>query len=158
MSSQSNTALTSEQVSEQAEEVVAKKLELFLHPLLIMLDAYLDKRLVRTFLKSIASILVFRNFKQGLTLSELGAYLGEASRCAAGTKRISRLLHSLKWGKWMIEEFLWKRADQRLSELETQGKLALCIWDGSVLEKPESDHTEGMCAVKSSKAVRLRKQ
>src|SRR5262245_42645993 len=103
MSSQSNTALPSEQVTDRVEEVLAKNLEVFLHPLLLILDAYLDKRLVRTFLKSIAGILLFRNFKQGLYLSELGAYLGEASQCAAGTKRISRLLHSLKWGKWIIE-------------------------------------------------------
>ena len=158
MSIQSNTALTSEQVKEHVEEAFAWKLEVFLHSLLIVLDAYLDKRLVRTFLKSIAGILCFRNFKQGLYLSELGAYLGEPSSCAAGTKRISRLFHSLKWGKEIIEEFLWERADQRLCELETQGKLALCIWDGSVIEKPESDHTEGMCAVTSSKAARLSKQ
>src|SRR5438876_187172 len=51
-----------------------------------------------------------------------------------------------------------EQVSEQAEEVVAQGKLALCIWDGSVLEKPESDHTEGMCAVKSSKAVRLRKQ
>ncbi len=37
------------------------------------------------------------------------------------------------------------------------GKRALCIWDGSRIEKPESEKTEGMCAVLSSKAKRLKK-
>jgi hypothetical protein len=33
----------------------------------------------------------------------------------------------------------------------------LCIWDGSVLEKAESQKVEGLCSVRSSKAKRLRK-
>jgi hypothetical protein len=45
-----------------------------------------------------------------------------------------------------------------LEELEKAGESIRCVWDGSVIEKPESEHTEGMCAVRSSKARRLKKQ
>jgi hypothetical protein len=31
------------------------------------------------------------------------------------------------------------------------------VWDGSVLEKPESQKNEALCAVKSSKAARRKK-
>lgn len=31
----------------------------------------------------------------------------------------------------------------------------MLIWDGTVLEKPESLKAEGLCAVRSSKALRL---
>ena len=41
--------------------------------------------------------------------------------------------------------------------MEEQQSQALCIWDGSVLEKAESEKVEGLCAVRSSKAKRLRK-
>ena len=44
----------------------------FLFPLLVELDAVLDKRLVRTFVQSIAVILTFRDRANGLLLSELG--------------------------------------------------------------------------------------
>jgi hypothetical protein len=45
----------------------------FLFPLLVALDGFLDKRLVRTFLGSIQSILTFRDRIHGLLLTELGA-------------------------------------------------------------------------------------
>jgi hypothetical protein len=44
----------------------------FVFPLLVELDRLLDKRLVRTFLHSIAVILTFRDRANGLLLSELG--------------------------------------------------------------------------------------
>jgi hypothetical protein len=51
----------------------------FLCPLLVALDKFLDKRLVRTFLGSIQSILAFRDRMHGLLLTELGAALLSAS-------------------------------------------------------------------------------
>jgi len=42
----------------------------FLFPLLVELDRVLDKRLVRTFLQTIAVILTFRDRANGLLLSE----------------------------------------------------------------------------------------
>ena len=42
-----------------------------------------------------------------------------------------------------------------MRKLKEQGKRLLCLWDGSVLEKPESSTVEGLCPVISSKAKRL---
>ncbi len=44
----------------------------FLAPLLMELDARLDKRLVRTFLQTVMVILTFRDRVNGLLLSEMG--------------------------------------------------------------------------------------
>jgi len=133
------------------------RLETFLEPQIERLDAYLDKRLVRTFVATIAALISFRNPKQGLCLSELGAYVTDGAHAPAGTKRISNLLHSTKWGIFLIEWFLWMRAEEKVQELAQQGERVLCVWDGSVIEKPESEKMEGLCAVKSSKARRLRR-
>ena len=57
----------------------------------------------------------------------------------------------------MIEEFLWQRGTQRVEDLWAQGERPLVIWDESVLEKPESLQAERLCAVRSTKAVRLKR-
>lgn len=158
MSSQYRTSESEEQEREEMSHALIEQLETFLEPLLTWLDAYVDRRLVRTLLLSIAAILTFRNGKQGLCLSELGAYLLSGAHAPAGTKRLSRLLHCEKWEKGLIERFLWMRADKRREQLEQEGEEVLCIWDGSVIEKPESERTAGLCSVRSSKARRLRKQ
>lgn len=67
---------------------------------------------------------------------------------------MSNLLHSDKWGSWIIEWFLWQRASQQLAEWEAQGYQAIADWDGSVLEKHESSQLEGLNPVHSSKAAR----
>jgi len=48
----------------------------------------------------------------------------------------------------LIERFLWQQAETRLTELEAAGEEPLCIWDGSVLEKPESEQLEGLAPVR----------
>jgi hypothetical protein len=50
---------------------------------------------------------------------------------------------------------LLEEADREGKRLQEQGKRILCIWDGSVVEKPESSTAEGFCPVVSSKAKRL---
>jgi transposase len=157
MSSQYGTPATDEQVSQEQSQRLTKALENFLEPLLVLLDAYIDKRLVRTFVRAIAAIITFRNQAQGLCLSELGSYIASPAQAPAGTKRLSNLLRCTKWGKELIDRYLWERADKRRKELNDSGEEALCIWDGSVIEKPESEKGEGLCAVKSSKAARLKK-
>jgi len=82
----------------------------FLFPLLVQLDAVLDKRLLRTFLATIQVIITFRDRANGLLLSELGGYLETPDKAPAGTKRLSNLLHSSKWAAWLIARFLWQRA------------------------------------------------
>ena len=59
-----------------------------------------------------------------------------------------RLLHSARWCSGLIERFLWQQAEQRLTELEAAGEEPLCVWDGSVLEKPESEQLEGLAPVR----------
>jgi hypothetical protein len=66
-------------------------------------------------------------------------------------------LRSPKWTSSLIEQLLRQQVNEQLDQLELQGKLVLCIWDGSVLEKTESEKLEGLCSVRSSKAKRLRK-
>lgn len=143
------------QASDRVSQQLAHELEVFLHPLLIWLDRLIDKRLVRTLLKTVACILEFRQRATGLLLSELGAYILSPAQAAAGTKRLSNLLRSPKWTHHLIEQFLWQQADTRVQELLEQGEESLFIWDESVLEKPESLKAEGLCAVRSSKAKRL---
>ena len=136
---------------------ISSELETFLAPLLRQLHAVMDKRLVRTFFGLVQAILTHRHSMHGLLLSELGGYLLRPERAPAGTKRISNLLRSEKWHYSLIERFLWVQAAFKLDELEAQRDPALVIWDESVWEKPESIALEGLCAVRSSQAARLKR-
>lgn len=134
---------------------LGRALAVYLFPLLVSLDQVLDKRLVRTFLQTIEAIIAFRDRIHGLLLSELGGYLLSAEQARAGTKRLSNLLHSPKWTAQMLHAFLWQQATTHLQNLEQQGVQALVVWDESVWEKPETEHIDELCAVRSSKAYRL---
>jgi hypothetical protein len=129
----------------------AQVLESFLAPLLLVLDQVLDKRLVRTLVQCCVAILRFRKSKQALLLSELGSYmggyLGLSSTATAGTKRLGKLLRSLKWSAGHIDRFLLEEASQEGERLKAQGKRILCFFDGSVLEKPESRKLEATAPV-----------
>lgn len=148
----------SEQESEQMSQEMAHLLETFLSPLLIVLDQLLDKRLVRTLVQCCVAIIRFRNSKQGLLLSELGSYLdgyrGVSKKATAGTKRLGNLVRSLKWSALQIDHFLLEEAKAEAGRLKAQGKRVLCLFDGSVIEKPESSTLEGLAPVLSSKAKR----
>lgn len=158
MPSQYDTTAGQEQDREPALSGLAQQLEKYLEPLLVWLDAYLDKRLVRTFVSAIAAILQFRGNGQALQLSELGAYLPYPGKEPAKTKRLQRLLASSHWGKEILDQFLWMQANKKLEMMKADGELPLCIWDASVLEKPESAQIEGICGVVSSRGKRLGKQ
>ncbi len=129
----------------------------FLSGLLGVLDSCLDRRLVETFLALVMVVILHRHRNNGLLLSELGGYLKRPDQAPAGTKRLSRLLHSPKWGAEMIETYLWTQADARVESLEAEDKQVLVVWDESVIEKSESLQLEGLCAVRSSKARRLKR-
>ena len=133
-------------------------LESFFQPFLLALDSVLDKRLVRTLLQCLVAIIRFRNNAQALWLSELGSYLqgyeGYSQSAAAGTKRVGKLLRSVKWTATLIDQFLLSKADEEVQRLKAQRQRILCMWDGSVLEKAESEKLEGLCPVLSSKAKR----
>ncbi len=135
-----------------------KLLDTFLTPFLLVLDEVLDKRLVRTLLQCVVAIIRMRNNPQALWLSELGSYLqgydGYSQSAPAGTKRVGKLLRSVKWTVGLIDRYLLEKADEEVQKLKEQGKRILCVWDGSVLEKAESEKLEGLCPVLSSKAKR----
>lgn len=88
-------------------------------------------------------------------MSELGGYLLSFDKAPAGTKRISNLLRSKKWEDKEITEYLTAQAQQYVEKLLEKQEEILLLWDESVQEKPESIESEGLCAVRSSKAKRL---
>ena len=141
--------------SEEQAKGLDERLQRFVKPILRRLDKLLDKRLVRTVMELVRVVVKFRHNSYGLLLSELGGYLLGGEHAPAGTKRISNLLRSRKWQGGEIVEFLWELGDHRLVELERAGEEALLAWDESVWEKPESEKSEGLCPVRSSKAKRL---
>jgi hypothetical protein len=141
---------------EKTEEVESHLVK-YLKPVLSRLNEKMDRRLVKTFLGLVMSIMEYRQRNNGLLLSELGGYLLGSESCCAGTKRISNLLGSQKWDAEEIKEFEWEQANRRVEELQEQGERPLVIWDESVLEKPESLEAERLCAVQSSKANRLKR-
>lgn len=145
------------QVNTRLAAQLQERLVLFARPLLHQLNLQLDVRLVRTFLATLFAIVQWRNRAHGLLLSELGGYLCTPDHAPAGTKRLSNLLRSPHWAGSLICHFLWNGAQERVTSLLSQGQTPLLVWDESVLEKPESTHSEGLCSVRSSKARRLKR-
>ena len=129
----------------------------YLKPMLEELHKKVDRRLVKTMLDLVLVILMHRHRNNGLLLSELGDHLLGGERGPAGVKRIASLLHSGKWKSSLILNYLWQRANEKVRELRGQKAEAYVIWDESVLEKSESLQAEGLCAVRSSKAIRLKR-
>ena len=109
-----------EQDPRTASQELAEMLEIFLSPLLIVLDRFLDKRLVRTFVQCCVAIIRFRNNKQGLLLSELGSYMdgysGLSTNAPAGTKRLGNLMRSIKWSMLHIDQYLLDEADKEVND------------------------------------------
>jgi hypothetical protein len=80
-----------------------------------------------------------------------------AERAPAGTKRISSLLHSQAWSAKAVDDYLWQQADQAIDQRLHPQEDVYVIWDESVIEKAESLKAEWLCAVRSSKARRLKR-
>lgn len=143
---------------QEGAQYILNRLERFFEPLLLKLDRVLERRLVRTMLQCLVAILRLRNNPQVLWLSELGSYLqgyeGYARSATAGTKRVGKLLRSVKWTVGLIDGYRLEKADEEVQRLKEQGKRILCLWDGSVVETAESEKLEGLCPVLSSKAKR----
>jgi hypothetical protein len=70
MSRQYRTQDFEQQIHVEKSQELTTHLEEYLGPLVDCLDAYLDKRRVRTLVQAVAAIVTFRNQKQGLNLSE----------------------------------------------------------------------------------------
>lgn len=129
----------------------------YLKPLLEDLHQKVDRRLVKTLLDLVLVILMHRHRNSGLLLSELGDHLLGGERGPAGVKRIASLLHSHRWRSSLIVKWLWGRGNEKVKELREQNEEIYVIWDESVLEKSESLQAERLCAVRSSKAARLKR-
>ena len=129
----------------------------FVRPLLHDLSTQMDRRLVQTFLDLLPVIILHRHRNQGLLLSELGGFLLGAEHAPAGTKRISNLLHSRDWNSQSVDDYLLQQADQAIDQRLHPQEDVYVIWDESVIEKPESLKAERLCAVRSSKAQRLKR-
>lgn len=134
-----------------------EKLVRYVAPVLDELEKELDIRLVRTALGLLQVILTLRHSRYGLLLSELGGYLLGPVHAPAGTKRISNLLRSPRWDHGVIDRYLWELADRRVQSLRGLQTDALVVWDESVVEKPESLASEGLCGVRSAKAHQLQR-
>ena len=148
---------TSKAEKKQESRELENKCWEFLRRLLEQLHGLVDRRIVKTFLDLVMVILMHRHRSNGLLLSELGGHLLGGERGPAGVKRIASLLHSEKWGSILILRYLWKCAEEKVKELLGQKQAAYVIWDESVLEKSESLQAEGLCAVRSTKAARLKR-
>lgn len=136
---------------------LARRCATFLAPLLADLDRHVDRRLGRTLTAVIPALIRHRDRPHALLLSELGGVLAGGAHAPAGTKRIARLLHSPSWEASRLDAFLLARARDCVQgeAARVPEQRALCILDGSVLEKPESLVAEGLGPVRSSKARRL---
>jgi hypothetical protein len=148
---------TSRAEKKQDSRELEEKCWKYLRPLLEQLHGLVDRRLVKTLMDLVLVILMHRNRNSGLLLSELGDHLLGGQRGPAGVKRIASLLHSMKWESVLILNYLWKCGDEKVKELLGQKEEAYVIWDESVLEKAESLKAEGLCAVRSTKAARLKR-
>lgn len=136
---------------------LARRCTAFLAPLLRQLDAQLDVRLVRTLAQTVGLLVRHRNRALALLLTELGSLLCGPAHTPAGVKRLANLLHSTRWRARSIDAYLLARGTatvQAEAARVPEGR-ALCILDGSVLEKPESTCLDGLAPVRSSKARRL---
>ncbi len=59
--------------------------------------------------------------------------------------------------KWDDRKYLWRMGDERVKELNEQNEEAYGIWDESVLEESGSLKAQGLCAVRWTKAARLKR-
>jgi len=154
---QDNLRRQKKQDSLWASKSLGDRLYEFAKPMLKELSRSLDRRLVQTFFDLLMVILIQRHRNQGLWLSELGGQLLGMDRAPAGTKRIAQLLHSSKWLAELLETWMWEQGDQKVEDCLHPQEATYVIWDESEIEKPESLKSEGLCAVRSVKARRLKR-
>ena len=137
---------------EEESQWWAEHLARYLRPYQERLDAYVDRRVVGNVMATVGAIVQSRC---ALTTSELGSAICGPAHTEAGTQRLQYALHHQGWEAEVIEEVLWQEAEQCRQQIEQQGETPLCIWESSVVEKPQSEQLEGLGTVRSSKARRL---
>src|SRR5438067_8070181 len=137
---------------EEEGQFWAQQLARYLAPYHERLDAYLDRRVVGNLMATVAAIVHTRT---ELTTSALGGAICGPAHAEAGTQRLQRALHHQGWEDEVIEEVLWQEAEQSRQQMQQRGETPLCIWDSSVVEKPESEKLQGLGTVRSSRVRRL---
>lgn len=152
MSFQYDTDSQEKPTAQEESQFWAEQLARYLAPYHERLDAYLDRRVVGNLMTTVAAIVQTRT---ELTTSELGSAICGPAHAEAGTQRLQRALHHQGWQAEVIEEVLWQEAEKSRQQMQQQGETPLCIWDSSVLEKPESEKLQGLGAVRSSRVRRL---
>src|SRR5258708_19001636 len=138
---QYGTEANEKQAGEEECQLWATQLEAYLAPYSQRLDAYLDRRVVGNLTATVAGIIQTR---WELTTSELGSAIGGPEHAEAGTQRLQRALHHEGRESQVIEEVLWEQAEVSRKQMQQQGETPLCLWDSSVLEKPQSDKLQGL--------------
>src|SRR3989454_1360155 len=152
MSLQYDTDAQEQSRAQEESQFWAEQLARYLAPYHERLDAYLDRRVVGNLTATVAAIVQSRS---ELTTSELGSAICGPAHADAGTQRLQRALHHPGWEAEVIAEVLWQEADKSRQQMQQQGETPLCIWDSSVLEKPESEKLQGLGTVRSSRVRRL---
>src|SRR2546423_3803708 len=137
---------------EEESQFWAEQLARYLRPYQERVDAYVDRRVVGNVMATVGAIVQSRC---ELTTSELGGAICGAAHAEAGTQRLQYALHHQGWEAEVIEEVVWQEAEQCRQQRQQRGETPLCIWESSVLEKPESEKLQGLGTVRSSKARRL---
>jgi len=137
---------------EDESQFWAEQLARYLRPYQERLDAYVDRRVVGNVMATVGAIVQSR---WALTTSELGCAICGPAHAEAGTQRLQYALHHQGWEAALIEEVLWQEAEQSRQQMQQRGESPLCIWDSSVVEKPESEKLQGLGTVRSSKVRRL---
>jgi hypothetical protein len=149
---QYGTDTNEKQTAEEESQWWASQLETDLAPYSERLDAYLDRRVVGKLTATVAGLVRTRS---ALTTSELGSAICGPEHAEAGRQRLQGALHHQGWESEVIGEVRWDQAEVKRKQMEQQGETPLCIWESSVLEKPESVALEGLGAVRSSRVRRL---
>ena len=138
-----------------SQDFIMAQAQRFLRPYLNMLYMQMDVRLVRTFSDAFIGILLHRDAKRSLLLSELGGYIAGFVKAVSGAKRLGNLFRKESWCYGDIEKVQLAEAQKQVSDWLAEGRRVLGFIDDSRIEKPESWFSEGLCAVYSSKAARL---
>src|SRR2546427_6807583 len=136
MSFQYDTDSQENPTAQEESQFWAQQLTRYLAPYHERLDAYLDRRVVGNLTATVAAIVQTRT---ELTTSALGSAICGPAHAEAGTQRLQRALHHQGWEAEVIAEVLWEQAETSRKQMEQRGETPLCIWDSSVLEKPESE-------------------
>src|SRR5437016_14313106 len=152
MSYQYDTDFQEQPTGEEESQWWAQQLARYLAPYQERLDAYLDRRVVGNLMVTVAAIVQTR---ADVTTSAVGSGIGGPAQAEDGTQRLQRALHHEGWEAEVIEEVLWQEAEKSRQQMQQRGETPLCIWDSSVLEKPESEKLQGLGAVRSSRVRRL---